>query len=281
MHRLEKKGARGLITWAADGKRGIVRRWGEREENCVAEPCFALCAGAQRVYGAGGRRGYCVDMQSGHTLFDFSVPPGVCALCLFGGRLLALSSEADCLCAFERETGQLVCSAPAGVYPRDFCVSPCGKYAAVAGGAAGEILLFDQALSCVQRKKAAGIPCALCFLPRQLAVLCAVEEKERLSSRLVVYSPRGVEEEVFSLAQSPCALCALTGGKCLVGCEESVTGLSETHRAVFRFACGYPSRIRLTKRGPLICDAGEGTIIPLFGKPVFEGGEFYDVCVTR
>ena len=269
-----------MKTWAADGKRGILRQ-GEREEGCVPAPCFALCAGNGRVYGAGSRRGYCLDAESGKPLFDFSVPPGVCALCLFGDYLLALSSEADCLCAFTRENGQLMISAPAGVYPRDFCLSPCGRYAVVAGGAAGEILFFDRSLACVQRKKAAGIPCALCFLPRHLAVLCAVEENERVSSRLVLYSPRGVEEEIFSLSQSPCALCALPGGQCLVGCDESVTGLSSARRAVFRLPCGLVSRIRLTKRGPLICDAGEGKILSLLGAPVFENGDFYDVCVTR
>lgn len=268
-----------MKIWAADGKRGLLRL-SEKEENCVPFPCFALCAGQKRVYAAGSRRGFCVDAESGETVFDFSVPPGVCEMCLFGGGLLALSAEADCLCAFEKESGQLLCSIPAGIFPRGLCISPCGRYAVVAGGAAGEVLFFDRSLACVQRKKAAGIPCALCFLKRHLAVLCAVEEKEHLASRLTLLSPRGVEEEVFCSPFSPCALCALPGGKCLVGLEGGVEGLDERQRTVFRRPFVYPARIRLTGRGPLVVDAGEGGVFPLFRPPVFQDGELFDVCVT-
>lgn len=256
-------------------------RCAEEETVCVPTPCFALCAGPKQVYGAGSRRGFCVDAESGKELFDFSVPPGVCEMCLFGGRLLALSSEADCLCAFDRERGQLLFSAPAGVFPRAMCLSTGGQYVAVAGGAAGEVLFFDQALHCVQRKKAAGIPCALCFLERHLAVLCAVEDREAVASRLMLFSPRGVEEEIFFSPQMPCALCALPGGRCLVGREGGVVGLSSDHRAVFCCPCVCPTRIRLTRMGPLIVDAAAGSIRPLFRKPLVEAGDCCDVCVTK
>lgn len=266
--------------FAADGMKGLVLQ-GKEEKICVPYPCRAVCGANRRVFCAGEKRGACLDAEDGGLLFDFAVPPGVRALLLWGKRLMALSDEADCVCAFDRESGQILFSAPAGSYPGDFCLSPGGRCLAVAGGAAGEILIYDEDLNCVQRKKAAGIPCALCFLPRALAVLCAVEEKETLCSRLLLISPRGVEEEVFFCPRAPCALCALPGGKYLTGCQEGVAGFRADHTRAFLQPCGDPERIRLTPLGPLICDRQRGIIFPLFGRPLYAGGDPCDVCVMR
>ena len=67
----------------------------------------------------------------GEALFDFPVPPGVCALRLFRGMICALSTEADSVSAYDPDTGQMLYAAPAGTYPRDLCAG--GRWLAAAG----------------------------------------------------------------------------------------------------------------------------------------------------
>lgn len=268
-----------MTIWAADGERGLMRITGGNAEKC-GPPSRAVCSGGGKVFCAGQRQGLCLQKDTGETLFDFALPTGTCALALLGQRLCALSSDADSLCAFCAQSGTILLSAPAGAYPRDMCLSPCGKYLAVAGGAAGEILLFDENLTCVQRRRVPGAACAVCFLPRHLAALCTVGDGE-LSTRLMLISPRGVAEEIFSWPDGPCSLCALPGGQCLVGCHGAVLCLRPDGRQSFRIPCAYPARIRPFRDGALICDGWQGRILRLNGQSIYQGSEPCDIAITQ
>lgn len=274
-HTLKREGVRPVELWVADAARGLMRiRDGECRK--MAPPCGALCALDQKIFCAGPRWGLCLSRETGATLYDFPVPTGVCALAGLGGALCALSSDADCVQAYG-PGGELLFSAPAGDYPRDLCASPCGRYLAVAAGAAGEILLFDHRLSCLQRRRVAGAACAVCFLPRALAALCAVGDGE-LSSRLLYISPRGVSQEVLAYPGAPCSLCALPGGQCLAGCQERAFCLRPDGALSCAYPCAYPARIRATRMGPLLCDAWRGEVRRMEGGCCYRGEEPCDVC---
>lgn len=266
-----------MALWVADGKRGVIRL-GAGETKTLGPPGEALCVLNGRLFCAGCARCVCRGIRDGKALLDFPLPGGVCALCPLGGMVCALSSEADSLSAFSPETGQLLFTAPAGVYPRDLCLSPCGRYAAVAGGAAGEVLIFDGGLHCVRRHRLPGAPCAVCFLPRALAALCAVGDGE-LSARLMLISPRGVVEEVFACPQVPCSLCALSGGRYLVGCHGAVYHFRGDGQLTGRTPCAYPCRMRPLRQGGMICDACSGSVLSADGQPMYQGEEPWDAVV--
>jgi len=271
---LKKEGANGMKIWVADGEAGLMQ--GNGQGFCWAgESCCALCAGLGHIYCAGQKRGVCLDGGSGDVLFDFPVPGGICAMGMLGERVCALSSDADCLSAFCAHTGALLFSAPAGDYPRDLSISPCGKYLAVAGGAAGEVLLFDDNLSCIQKRRVPGAACAVCFLPRHMAALCAVGDQE-LSTRVMRISPRGVAEEMYVSPQVPCSMCALEGNRFLVGCHGEIALLRGDGRVLRRFSSVYPNRLRPFREGALICDGYQGTVRCLGGPILYQGKEPWD-----
>lgn len=274
---MEREGAKRVEAWIADGQRGCVRMIREGEER-LGPPGYALCTGMGRVFCAGQRQCVCYDRATGRALFDFSISGGVCALEFWQGRVYALSADADSISAYSHRNGELLFSAPAGVYPRGMAVSPCGKYLAVAGGAAGEILLLDEGLQCRFRHRVAGIACAVAFFPRMLGVLCAVGETE-LSARLLGVSPRGVTEEILMTPHMPCALCALPGGGCLAGCHGAVYALRPDGKISRCIPCGYPAKIRLFHREAVFCDPWQGTIRLGNGKMLYSGREPEDALI--
>lgn len=260
-----------MALWIADRKMGILREG----RQLTPLPCLSLCGSGDCIFAAGEKRGFCIQRSTEALLYDFPLP-GDCG-CLFplGGHICALSGDSDCLCAFSPADGRLCLSAPAGSYPRDVCPSPCGRYAAVAGSAAGEVMLFDRELHLFRRHRVPGAAVSVCFLPRGLAALCAVGE-ETITSRLYFISNRGVTEEVFSHPQPPCSLCALPGGKLLMGVHGSILHLSHTARLLGRTLCVYPSRIRFTQKGALFADGCQGGVYDLQGKKLFAAPEPVD-----
>lgn len=268
-----------MTIWAAEGEKGLYRLKNGKKRK-MSDACFALCPAYGRVFGVGMKQCLCFRPYADDPEFGFPVPPGVCVLAAVRGRVYALSAEADCLCAFDAENGGLLFSAPTGSYPRDLCLSPCGRYMAVAAGGAGEILVFDTGLTCVFRQKTAGTPCGVCFLPHALAALCAVENGNSLSSRLALVSPRGVEREVFAFPAAPCSLCAYRGG-CLLGCQGRVFQLRQEGEIAACRAFQWPARIRNSTAGPLICDPWQGKIARMNGKALYIGQEPADVCLTE
>lgn len=264
-----------MKIWAADGEAGLMLGNGQGYRK-IGPAGEALCAWDGCVYCAGGQKCHCYEDEKGEMRFDLSIPTGVCGLIPLGDSICALSSDADCLLAFCPRTGEMRFSAPAGNYPRDLCKSPCGRFLAVAGGAAGEILIFDESLACLEKYRVPGAACGVCFLPRGLMALCAVGEGE-LSSRLMRISPRGVGEEICALSDIPCSLCALPGGGCLAGCSDQVIRLRHDGKITFRLPAVYPARIRHFRGQSLICDLCQGEIVTLEGRAIYRGKAPLDV----
>lgn len=267
-----------MKIWAADGKAGLMLGEGGRFR-AVGPPGQALCAGEGRVFCAGTQRCFCYDGQTGRALFDFPAPPGVCALEMMGDKVYALSAEADSVTAFSARTGEMLVSAPAGSYPRAMKKSPGGVLLAVAGGAAGEVLLLDEDLRCVDRHRVSGAACDVCFLPRGMAVLCAVEEGE-LCSRLVTISPRGVQGEALRWPQAPCCLEGLPAGDVFVGVHGAVLRMRRDGRLAGRRACAYPGHLRAWSGGVMTVDPWEGTVRDGLGQCLYRGAP-EDAVATR
>lgn len=257
-----------MQLWVADGEKGLMRACGGGWSR-VGPPGDALCAGWGRVYCAGQGRCACYGLR-GEALFDAALPSGVCALALLGERVYALSSDADSVTAISALNGETLLCAPAGAYPRDLCVSRQGRHLAVAGGAAGRVLLLDAELRCVQAYPVPGTVCGVCFRPRGLAALCAVENGD-LSARLYFISFRGVTEEAAVFSSVPSCLCGLPDGRCAAGCHGEVILLGPNKKAALRQPVPCPVRVRPSRLGPLICDAWEGTVFPLAGGPLYRG----------
>lgn len=245
-----------MALWIADGTMGLRKEQGKP----LSPPCHALCRLGRMLYAAGEQTGWCLCPESSRILFDFSLPRGICAMAGFGSYLCALSRETDSLCALCPENGALCLSLPAGSYPRDMAVSPCGQYLAIAGSAAGEVMILNRTLSCVQKIRVAGAAVSLCFVPGGLAVLCAVGD-EMLSSRLLFISPRGVTEETAAFPHTPLCLCALPSGGLMMGCHGCVLHFNARGRQTGRLSTPLPVRIRSAKDGVLIADPYAGTVL--------------------
>ncbi|MBR6185129.1 MAG: hypothetical protein IKQ41_02605 [Clostridia bacterium] len=268
-----------MRLWVADGEDGLYLL-GREGRKRIGPPGDALCECRGLVCCAG--RGRCAgyDLKTGRQQWDAAVPGEVCALAGLGDLICALSQDADSVTALCASSGEALFTAPAGVYPRDLCADPQGRYLAVAGGAAGEILVMDAALRCVQKYRVPGTACGVCFLPRCLMALCAVED-ENLSARLLRISFRGVAEEMFKQALVPACLCALPGGGCAVGCHGAVTCLNTALRPLHARAFPFPARLRAGKTGLMVCDPCLGAVSLLSGETLFRGPSPQDALMTK
>ena len=267
-----------MQLWAADGERGLMRA--DSAGLCrIGPPCGALCAGWGRVYCAEQHRCVCRDREGGGAVFDLPLPTGVCAMTVWDGQVCALSSDADSVTAFSARTGELKCCAPAGVYPRDLCVSRQGRFLAVAGGASGSVLLLNPDLSLLREYRLPGTVCGVCCLRRCLLALCAVE-RGNIETRLLRVSPRGTAEEVFSSPLVPSCLCPLPGNGCAVGCMGRVLFLSAGYKTVGALSCPCPVRLRPTRRGVLICDPCQGTAALAGGPVLYQGSAPQDAVAV-
>lgn len=257
-----------MRIWVADGEKGLMCVSGGACRR-VGPPGRALCAAGGRVYCAGESRCACVQRSTGGFLFDFAVPPGVCAMAAAGNSLCVLSADADSVTAFSPDAGSILFCAPAGNYPRSLRADPGGRYLAAACGAAGEIRVLDGELRLLARYRVPGVAVDACFLPRGLAALCAVEDGE-VSARLIRISPRGVMETVYAWPAVPCALCAGPGGYWAGGFGE-ILRLRPDGRLTGRLPCPCPVRIAGTHDGPLICDPWQGRVFLPDGRTVYRG----------
>ncbi len=258
-----------MRLWVADGEKGLICVQ-EGKKNPVGLPAEALCAGGGCVYCAGRGRCACYDPLGGAPRFETAAAPGVCVLCAWGETLYALSCEADSVTAFSARTGEIICCAPAGAYPRDLKISPGGKVLAAAGGASGEIHLLDRDLCPLRIFRVPGTVCGVCFQPRGLWALCAVEDGD-LSARLYAVSRRGVTEEVFSSPLTPSCLCPLPGGGCALGLHGEIRCLKANQKTALRRRCSCPVRIRAGDQGIWVCDAGEERVFHTGGKTLYHG----------
>ena len=268
-----------MRLWVADGEAGLFRI-GKGERTRLDAPGDALCACGGMLCCAGRGRCALYDPETGQKAWDAAVPSGVCALAALEGLICALSQDADSVTALSARSGETLFTAPAGVYPRDLCADPQGRHLAVAGGAAGEIWILDDALRCVQKYRVPGTACGVCFLPRCLMALCAVEDGD-LSARLLRISFRGVTEEAFRQALVPSCLCALPGGGCAVGCHGAVTCLGPAQTVFRARAVPFPARLRFGRLGLLIADPCQGAVSLFSGETLYRGPSPQDALITK
>lgn len=265
----------GMGLWVADGEKGLMLL---DQNGCrrVGPPGETLCRADGKIWCAGAGRCCCYAERTGETLCDMALPTGVCAMAALRNRVYALSSDADSVTAFDAATGEIQCCTPAGVYPRDLCAHPGGRMLLAAGGASGEMLLFDADLNKLKTYRLPGTVCGACFLLRGMAALCAVERGETLAARLYTVSFRGVTEEIFSLPFIPNFLCGLPDGGCVMGCCGEIVRLYANKKAAHRQPFSCPLRLRAARGSMLLCEAGEGVFLLPARRRVYAGANALD-----
>ena len=251
--------------WVADGEKGLMLL---DQNGCrrVGPPGEALCQTGGRLWCAGTERCYCYAERTGDCLCDTALPTGVCALAALRNRVYALSSDADSITAFTADTGEIIGCTPAGVYP--------------AGGASGEMLLFDTDLNKLKTYRLPGTVCGVCFLARGMAALCAVERGETLAARLYAVSFRGVVEDFFSLPLVPNCLCPLPDGGCVMGCCGEIIRFHTNKKAALRQPFSCPLRLRAARDCILLCEAGDGVFLLPSRRRVYTGPNALDALLV-
>ncbi len=194
----------------------------------------------------------------------FSGPPGLECMQSSpdGAWLYLLSGEADSLHAVAAETGELIYGNEAGVYPRSIHVHPNGKTVAVAGGASGEVLLFQApSLNLYRRISVPGIACRVAFVEGGIAVLCAVEDDEVQTLLGYIGSNRSQMDEVMVLPGLPGTLQPLPDGSVLASSVGTLAKVPLRQKAmVWRSdSFGLPGALSVWGEEVLVSD-------PLLGK---------------
>lgn len=247
-----------MALWIADPQSGLMHVSKTPRRLYPEAQCLTVC-------------GSCLICAARGTAFSFTptaqqtgeypLPPGVCRMCALPGALYALSSEADSVSLLCPVTGRLRLCAQAGCYPRDMQLSPCGRYLAISGGAAGEMLLYTaQDLTLLRRIALPGMVYSAVFCGRELFALCAAEENE-MTAHVLRISPRGVQSEIFSAAAMPGVLCALRDHSLLAGLLGECVRLRPDGRVLQRYAAGLPAAIRAWREGALIADPLNGNVL--------------------
>lgn len=257
-----------MRLWTADGEKGLMLldAGGCR---AVGPPGRLLARADGRICCAEDGACACYDLCGRETL-RFPAPAGCCGLEAGNGLIYLLSSDCDSLGAWNAATGVLAFSAPAGVYPRGLALSADGRYLAAAGGAAGEIALFNPRLEQVGRVRVPGVAVGVCFLERGLAALCAAGDGE-VTAALLQISPRGVVKQIFSCPEAPCCLCR-AGDGCAAGCHGAVYFLSPRGAVRRRLPCPYPEKLRACGGLILIADPWQGRVLLDGGQTAYRGG---------
>ena len=110
---------------------------------------------------------------------------------------------------------------------------PNGKLVAVAGGAAGEVLLFQApSLNLYRRIPVPGIACHAAFVDGGLAVLCAVEDDEVQTMLGFMAGNRSRMEEVVMLPGLPGVLQPLPDGSILASSQGTLVKVSLRQKAI-------------------------------------------------
>lgn len=130
-----------MALWIADEGAGLIRSGAEGERRLCAQP-LSLCACGNTLVCAQAQQAAVYAADTGAALGRYPLPPGARRMCALPGALYCLSSDADSISLLCPRTGRLLLCAQAGCYPRDLALSPCRRMLAVAGGAAGAVLVY-------------------------------------------------------------------------------------------------------------------------------------------
>ncbi len=272
----------GVDYWIADAARGLaVVPSAKNAPDCPSPE--ALCAYRGRVWCACGAKGALFDAGTRRALRECPFPPAVVRMEALPGALYALSGDADSVSRLCPETGQLRLCASAGCYPRDMCLSPCGRMLAVAAGTEGALLVMDcETLDEYRRIPVPGVASSVCFFSGGLAALCAAGDQE-LQTLLYTVSARGVVRERLTLPGPPGALCALPDGGLCVGGQGTLLRWYPDGRSAMLAPCLLPVRARPVKGGVLVADimAGRALRVPLSAHEraqcLYTGREIVDI----
>ena len=251
-----------MALWIADEGEGLVRLEKNQKQTLCRQPsCLTVCGDSVVCAAADGAHVYAAD--NAQLLQQYPLPPGVIRLCALPGSVYALSSEADSVSLLCPVTGRLRLCAQAGCYPRDMLLSPCGRYLAVAGGAAGTLTVLEvQSLTVQRQVMLPGIVCAAAFLPSCLAALCAVEEND-VTSHLYRISLRGVVSEMLTCPGLPGALLSLPDHSLMLGVMGACIRLRTDGRILQRMPCGLCSYMRAYPGYALAADPLSGQVLQL------------------
>lgn len=249
-----------MALWIADENGHLLRQSAEGEEKLCALPlCLTACSDCVICAALDGAHVYAADTAA--ELRRYPLPPGVSRLCALPDALYALSSEADSVSLLCPQTGRLRLCTQAGCYPRDMLLSPCGRYLAVAGGAAGTLTLFSSDdLTVIRQIMLPGVVYAAAFLPSGMAALCAVGESD-VTSHLYRLSPRGVVSDVLHCPGLPGALAWLPDHTLLLGVLGALLRLKPDGRILQRFPCGLPGMVRVYPAFSLAADPLSGQVL--------------------
>ncbi len=278
------------VIWIADRELGLFL-WSRddfRQIPCALNWPHAPCPAVSQFFCACKKR----DMVQRFVFWEgnwkaegeFPAPPGLECMQSSpeGGWLYLLSGEADSLHTVAAATGELLYGNDAGVYPRCVQVHPTGKLVAVAGGAAGEVLLFQApSLNLYRRIPVPGIACQAAFVEGGLAVLSAVEDGEVQTLLGFIAGNRAVMEEVLVLPGLPGALQPLPDGTVLAGSVGMLAQVAlRQKKVVWRSdSFGLPGTLSVRGEEVLVSDPLPGRVIlmnwrrPRDQRLVFEGVE--------
>ena len=246
-----------MALWIADEERGLMHIRGDTKNLCPQPLCLTVCGDSVICAAREGARVYTPDAQE---IARYPLPPGVCRLCALPGALYCLSSDADSVSALCPVTGRLRLCAQCGCYPRDMKISPCGRMLAVAGGAAGQVLLLSaQDLRLLQSIPLPGMAYAVTFAGSGLFALCAAEESD-ITAHLVRVSARGVVSEVLSAKGLPGAMCTLRDQTLLCGVLGETLRVKHDGRVLQRYKGGLAQSIRAYGDFALIADPLKGCV---------------------
>ena len=245
----------------------------------------APCPAAAQFFCACKKRGVVQRFNLSETGWreeaEFYVPPGLECMQASpdGGWLYLLSGEADSLHAVAAETGELMYGNAAGVYPRSVHVHPSGKMVAVAGCAAGEVLLFQApSLNLFRRIPVPGIACQAVFVDGGLAVLCAVEDDQVQTMLAFIPGNRSRVEEVAMLPGLPGALQPLPDGSVLASSQGTLMKVSLKQKAVVWRSDNYglPGALSVWGEEVLVSDQLLGKVMALNWRRPREQRELFE-----
>ncbi|MBQ8537691.1 MAG: beta-propeller fold lactonase family protein [Clostridia bacterium] len=271
----------GAGIWAAAGAKGLWQGalggpW--RRADSPPMP-IRLAQGAGRVVGACAG-GEVFDVQ-GKDLLDC---PGVEAMALSpdGSYLYLLSAETDSVLCCRADTGEMLFLNRAGAYPRDMRLDTAGRLMAVAGGAAGEVMVFSAPdLKLIRRFAVPGIAYQAAFMPGGLAVMLAAEDGQVFTLLGEIRDRRGSFQELARLPGLPGALCPCADGTLAAGTLEHLIRLRwQPFKVLWQYQrTGLPGHLCEHPRGLLLSDSLMGRALLVTGpgreQTIFEAEDIF------
>ena len=246
-----------MALWIADEGAGLIRSGADGERRLCAQP-LSLCACGNTLVCAQAQQAAVYAADTGAALGRYPLPPGARRMCALPGALYCLSSDADSISLLCPRTGRLLLCAQAGCYPRDLALSPCRRMLAVAGGAAGAVLVYRaRELTLIRSLPLPGVVSAAAFAGAELLALCAVDEG-RLQSRLFRISIHGVVSALGCWEGLPGALLIHPDGMIVCGVLGKLLLLRPDGRVARCLPCGLPACLRPCPGGLLCADALDG-----------------------